>query len=209
MPYNRERRAFGVLRNALTTNEILREEYQQAVTAVITQYNTAIYENRFVAGGAVERITVAAMRVAGIAAQLVGSETKGADVLLPGGTSISVKSQFTKQRSEFRLINTMGESDAVWSEGTIFVVATRGVGYADPDLVPPDATVQRKDALVLPWRHLRNLWEQRPEYLSQMPIPVKPDSILTGQSKSASRLIAREVLEDMDLPLLLENLVEE
>ena len=208
MPYNRERRAFGVLRDALMGNELLREEYEQAVEAVVTQYNTAIYENRFVVGGAIERITVAAMRAAGIAAQLVGSETTGADVLLPGGTSISVKSQFTESRSEVRLINTMGESTSQWSEATLFVIAGRGVGYADPDLLP-DATVRRRDVLVLPWRRLRDLWEQRPDYMCRVTVPVKPDVILTGQSQLASRLIAREVLEEHQLEILLDNLVEE
>lgn len=186
----------------------LRSEYEKALAAVVEQYNTAIYENRYIVGGIVERLTVAAFRAAGVGAQLVGSQNRGADAQLPGGRSISVKAQFTQARTEVRMINTMGNSTTAWTEATIFVMSNVGVGYADPDLLN-DAVVAKKDVVVLPWKALRNLWSTKPQYLAPITIPPKPDSIVAGKSKMPSRSLALELVTDLQLSLLIRHWTQE
>ena len=64
--YTAERRAFDWLRD--TCPEAARRDYEQAIRTLVERYNTTIYENRFVVGGAVEVFTWALLRSAGIAA---------------------------------------------------------------------------------------------------------------------------------------------
>ena len=70
-----------------------------------------------------------------------------------------MKSSFTGRRDQIRLINTLGDSAARWTAPTIFIIAERGIGYADPGLLP-NATRAARDAVILPViarRHVSSL----------------------------------------------------
>ncbi len=54
--------------------------------------NTAIYENRFIAGGAVEVFAFALLRTVGIECTLYGDQAMVGDILLPNDRKLSVKS---------------------------------------------------------------------------------------------------------------------
>lgn len=59
MPFENERGAFAAFRGGLEQNAQLRGEYLAATRAAVGRYNTSIYENRFVVGGVIERLTAA------------------------------------------------------------------------------------------------------------------------------------------------------
>ena len=197
MPFAEERWAFGEFGKALRADDSLRTEYERAIKSVVREYNTSIYENRFVTGGAVELFTQWAMRAAGIDVNLVGAQLSGADIQLPRGGRISIKSSFTDPPGSISLINVRGESSSArWADSTIFVLAKLGIGYADPEILP-DATRRTSDAIVLPWPRLRHHLEMHPELVSDVDIPVK--SRLTAGSKVASRAVAIDVIQSLGL----------
>jgi hypothetical protein len=201
MPFTRERDAFRQVAGTFKARPAVEEAYLDAVADVVERYNTSIYENRFTVGGAVELITLLLMRECGISAQPAGQESRGIDVHLGGAAGLSIKSQFAPSPGAFNLVNTRGGSAARWEVGTLFIIANKGVGYADSELLP-NATRIASDALVLDWSPLRDFWEQHPQYLYSADIPVKPATILSGQSLVASQAVALEVLNRLDSPLL-------
>lgn len=152
MAFTEERRAFSDFRAGLERDKTLREEYELAIASVVRDYNTSIYENRFVTGGAVELFTLWAMRATGVEASVVGSQLPGADIQLPKGGRLSVKFVFADRPGDIRLINVQGLSAAaLWNHATLFIVASRGLHYADPDLLR-NATRRTSDAVVIRWR---------------------------------------------------------
>ena len=204
MPFESERRAFAVFRAGLEKNAQLRDEYLAATRAAVGRYNTSVYENRFVVGGVIERLTAAALRAAGVSARMVGAETTGVDIALAGGGSLSVKAQLAAARGEYRLINTMGDSPAMWTSATLFIAAGAGIGYGDPDLLG-GAIVRRKDVVVLPWRPLNQMWRENPDCFIRLDIPTKPSGP-ASESRIASETIAAELVRELNLPLLRECL---
>lgn len=197
MAYAEEKWAFSELKAALTSDAKLRIEYERAIESVVQEYNTSIFENRFITGGAVELFTMWAMRSIGIDASKVGAQLRGADIQLPRGGRLSIKSSFTSPPGAIRLINVQGLSKrARWTDATIFVLAEIGVGYADPDVLP-GATRSTGDAIQLPWPNLRGHFEKHPELLVKVQIPTK--SRLTAQSKIASEAVARDVVSALEL----------
>ena len=98
---------------------------------------------------------------------------------------------FRPRTGTIRLVNVMGDSSAAaWDEPTIFIIAKKGMGYADPDLLP-GATTRAKDVVQLPTKPLYKLWDDRPEYLMDLDIPYSRADA-TG-SDVASRLVADEL----------------
>lgn len=200
MSYSEERWAFNEYRKALKKNYKLRSEYEKAIDSVVSDYNTSIYENRFITGGAVEIFTLWAMRASGIEISQVSSQLRGADLQLPRGGRISVKSSFTSPPGDIRLINVQGESlETEWEEATIFILAGIGLVYADP-MYLPHATRRTRDAIVLPWREIREHIERHENLMAEVQIPVK--SKLTAGSKVASRAVALEVVQSLGLSRL-------
>lgn len=197
MAYAEEKWAFNEFKAALISDARLRNEYEQAIESVVREYNTSIFENRFITGGAVELFTMWTMRSIGIDASKVGAQLRGADIQLPRGGRLSIKSSFTSPPGAIRLINVQGQSKgARWTDATIFVLAEIGVGYADPDILP-GATRSTGDAIQLPWPRLSSHLKNRPEFLVEVQIPTK--SRLTAQSKVASEAVARDVVDALDL----------
>lgn len=188
------RAAFGRLSFGLRNDPELADEVLRSFVLLLSRFNTAIRENRFIVGGVAERIIAAAFREIGDPSSNAGVEVTRTDIWV-GGARFSVKGSFQPKRSSIRLVNVMGSApNAAWEEGTIFVLAGMGIGYADPDLLP-DRTRRRTDVIELPTRPLYDLWRDQPDLLVQMNIPAARDDV--EGSDIASRVIADEILRYM------------
>lgn len=179
------------LKNGLETNPNLLDEVLGAVTALVGDYNSTIRENRFTVGGATERIVATAMRAAGIANVQSRGFAEDEEDIMVGGVAISVKSSYTGRRDQLRLTNTMGDSGTQWSTPTIFVIAERGIGYADPGLLP-NATRIASDVVTLPRAPLDDFHDRNPDYFLVCAVPRK--STDPSRSKIPSVAVANEIM---------------
>lgn len=190
--YKTERNAFGLLKQSIDHDAILKSDIEQAFQAILTKYATKIYENRFLVGGVAEVILVSALRAAGIDAKDVAAQDARYDIEIPQGR-LSVKGCFSKGASNIRLINVLGASTrSEWDIGTLFVISEKGIGYADPELMP-NLTKRVSDAVTLNVRDLNLFLSDHPQYLIECEIPYA----LTDEAKSelVSRTIARDILK--------------
>ena len=190
--YAPHRDIYQRLRDGLVNSPDVLDELLRALSLLISEYDTSILENRFIAGGATERMLAAAMRCVGIAnARARGLDLSDEDIVVDGH-QISVKASFTGGRQAIRLINTLGDSKATWRTATIFVLANRGIGYADPDLLPNVARSSR-DAVILPRPPLDDLHDRQPEWLLRCDVPAKSQD--ASQRRAASEAVATEILQ--------------
>jgi hypothetical protein len=189
--FDAARVAFLTLVATLQSDAELCADVQSSFDRLLSRYNTQIYENRFIVGGVAERIIAATFVAMGKAALTMGVRVTRTDIAI-GDVCISVKGAFRPGKSDLRLVNVMGDSPAaVWNEATIFVVSQKGIGYADPMLLP-DATKRAKDAVLLKRRALYAMWESKPEYFMEMKLPYSRED--ESQSDVASRIVADELL---------------
>ena len=204
--YQVERQFFAAFKRAVEAEErqIALREYEQAIANVISEYNTAIYENRFVVGGVVEVLLLALIRSAGIGAMPCGSEETGGDILLPSGELISVKANFTGTGS-LRLINKQGGGNRPWTVPTLFVLAGLGILYGDPSMAQSGDLEDTNDAIQIKRKALVR-WGDDLKNLIQLDIPRKPKASTAGESKKASDAIARDILRQLNLQTLLSQL---
>ena len=86
--YTQEREIFERLKTNCSADA--RHEYELAINTLLSRYNTTIYENRFVVGGAVEVFTCALLRSVEIECSLYGDQGRNGDILLPNGRKLSV-----------------------------------------------------------------------------------------------------------------------
>jgi len=199
MAYAEERRSFAQFKNALETTPTLKAQYESAIASVVLEYNTSILENRFVTGGAVEIFTMWAMRSAGIDVAQVGAQLRGSDLQLPRGGRISLKGVFAiapqAGRAETRttnLINVQGHIEgAVWADATFFLLAARGLYYADPDLLP-DRAYPTGGALSIRMKDVVDFGARNPQFHCDLAVAEK--TALTANSKVASRAVAVETV---------------
>ena len=190
--YTPHREIYRQLRDGLTDSPNVLDELLRALGLLISEYDTSIRENRFIAGGATERILAVTMRCVGIAdVRARGLDLNDEDIVVDGH-QISVKASFTGGRQAIRLINTLGDSAAVWRTATIFVLANRGIGYADPDLLPNVARSSR-DAVILPRPPLDALHDAQPEWMLKCDVPAKSQD--ASQRRAASEAVATEILQ--------------
>lgn len=190
--YAPHRDIYRRLREGLENAPDVLDELLRALGLLISEYDTSIRENRFIAGGATERILATTMRSVGITnARARGLDLSDEDIVVDGH-QISVKASFTGGRQAIRLINTLGDSSASWRTATIFVLANRGIGYADPDLLPGVARASR-DAVILPRPPLDDLHHAQPEWLLKCDVPAKSQD--TSQRRAASEAVATEILQ--------------
>ena len=190
--YASHRGIYRQLHDGLNNSPNVLDELLRALGLLISEYDTSIRENRFIAGGATERILAATMRCVGIGeARARGLDLDDEDIVV-GDCQISVKASFTGSRQAIRLINTLGDSAAVWRTATIFVLANRGIGYADPDLLPNVAR-SSSDAVILPRRPLDDLHDAQPQWLLQCDVPAKSQD--ASQRRAASEAVATEILQ--------------
>ncbi|OGG78443.1 hypothetical protein A3A36_01960 [Candidatus Kaiserbacteria bacterium RIFCSPLOWO2_01_FULL_52_12b] len=73
-PFSAARHVFVLFRDLLITDNELRGELENAIDMLRSSYNAAIYENRFIIGGALEHLVVAAMNGGGFPARHIGVE---------------------------------------------------------------------------------------------------------------------------------------
>jgi hypothetical protein len=194
--FEAERRLFQRLRTGLQEKPDVLQEFVAALHVLVNEYSTTIRENRFIVGGAAERLVAVAMRAIGInAARSRGLSLDEEDIVV-GDAQLSVKSTFSRGFHGTRLKNALGTSRrSTWRVGTIFVLGGRGVAYADPGHL--GAEVQRTaDALVLPGRALKAHLAAHPELLLQCEIPTKPKD--SYGSRAASEVVMRDVLTMME-----------
>lgn len=195
MPYNAERRYFDTLRNSLKPE--IKTEYETAVSTLLNLYNTTIYENRFVVGGAVEMFTLALLRSVGIPATPYGDQTAAGDIILPNNLMLSVKGSFTGA-GNIRLINKQGGGHREWQVATLFVISGIGIIYADPDMVEADELIDSTDAIQLKRNALVRIASDSKNVIA-VDIPLKPPTSQTLFSRKASDAVARQILTDMKL----------
>ena len=190
--YAPHRGIYRQLRDGLSNSPDVLDELLGALGLLISEYDTSIRENRFIAGGATERILATTMRCVGIAnARARGLALSDEDIVVDGH-QISVKASFTGGRQAIRLINTLGDSSATWRTATIFVLANRGIGYADPELLPNVARSSR-DAVILPRPPLDELHNSQSEWLLKCAVPAKAQDV--SQRRAASEAVATEILQ--------------
>ena len=126
MPWGDERGIFANLIQGLRHQPAVLDEFLMALSILISEYDTTIRENRFIAGGATERILATVMRTLGIDARARGLEQTDEDIMV-GDFPFSVKSSFTGKRDALRLVNILGQSKTQkWCVATIFILANRG-----------------------------------------------------------------------------------
>lgn len=165
-----------------------------SVRTLVERYNTTIYENRFIVGGAVEIFAYALLRSVGIACTLYADQSRGGDILLPNQKQLSVKSSFTGM-SNVKLINQMGPGTRNWDTAALFVISGVGIVYGDPDTVGQDAIKSTGDGLELRKAAIVSLAADSTNVF-EMSIASKPPTEQTGFSLKASTAVAMRILEE-------------
>ena len=191
--YEPHRNIFRRLREGLENVPGVLDELLGALGLLISEYDTTVRENRFIAGGATERMLATAMRSVGITnAQARGLEPDDEDISV-GPYKISVKGSFTGKRDQITLVNSRGISRGLaWSTATIFVLANRGIGYADPTLLPNEAR-RSGGELNLSRAPLDALHKAHPQWLLLCDVPSKSQD--ASQRRAASEAVATEILQ--------------
>lgn len=199
--YSIAREVFSLFRERISADRELASEFQMAIVTLRSSYNTAIYENRFVVGGAIEHLVVAAFNGAKMPAAHVGRGDTRIDVRVQAKNNdagFSTKASFSTLSA--RLINTLGSSEPIWREPTLFLFDKYGIVYADPELLP-NATKREDGALVLDGKLMRAYITTYPEYL----IPMEFQSPRKGNiasSRTASEDVARMIIKNFPRLLL-------
>lgn len=181
LQFSSERSFFLLYKEALESDRALLTEVVSAIDAVLTRYNTTVWENRFIVGGVVEQIIGASARELGLNVQNAGKQNQGYDLELeaPGGLGISIKGVFATTNGMHNLVNVRSSSQERdlrerWLTATIFVMSEVGIGYTDPHFGASFLN-PTSDALQISGRLLKHWWVENPEWLINAPIPKKPD----------------------------------
>lgn len=183
-------------------------EYERGVSNLVQRYNTAIYENRFLAGGVVEIFTLALMRSTGIEIEDYGARGVGGDLRLHTGEIISVKSCFTKRRDVI-LVNTRDDSYTPWTTPTLFVLSNIGIVYGDPTMVNAEDDLKRSsDNLSIKHRAVNRLAENS---LNRIPmrIPFKPPADEAANSQKASDAVAIQLMNELEMITLSDQVLSD
>ncbi len=199
--FMQERRAFDRLRADCSI--AAQQEYELAVATLLERYNTTIYENRFITGGAVEVFTYALLRSVGIDCTLYGSQSHAGDILLPNDRKLSVKGSFVGGPNSVTLLNKRGGGERRWEAATLFVVSEVGIVFGAPDMVDAEHVRDAGDSIELKKAGLSSLIDD-PENVIEMEIVRKPPTEMTGFSHKASAAVARQILFEMKSDSLLK-----
>ncbi len=201
--YHAERRVFSRLKSDCSDDS--KQEYELAIATLVERYNTTIYENRFIVGGAVEVFTYALLRSVGIDCTLYGDQAKSGDILLPNDKKLSVKGTFTGGVSDVRLLNKQGAGIRIWDTATLFVVSGIGIVYGSPDMVNPEHIKDISDAVILKRKGLKELSDNS-KNVFDLEISEKPPTEMTGFSHKASTAVAKQILFEMKSTKLLKSI---
>ena len=197
--YRYEREIFDVLKR--TCSKDCKKEYERAVKTLIYRYNTSVYENRFVVGGALEVFTLGLMRTVGIQCKLVSDRSTGGDILLENDLMFSLKSSFVGL-NDIRLINQMGKGKRNWATATLIILSDTGIVFGTPELVAKSEVQATGDAILLKKSGLKRLISDKNNIFS-LSIPSKLPAKLASSSLKASNAVARQILYDTNSRTLL------
>lgn len=207
MGYEQPRKIWAQFRAGLEAHPEVLAEFLMALRVVLNEYHTSVRENRFIVGGAAERLTAIAMRAVGLRSARARGLSLDEEDLVVGGVQLSLKCSFTGKTADIRLINALGSADGrAWNVPTIFLLAARGVGYADRELLP-DAVRSTGDALILRGKALAALHASQPRYLLACDLPSRPADPYSR--RAASEAIVRDIVlrtETPKFPLLRHHL---
>ncbi|MBS4029750.1 MAG: hypothetical protein KGZ58_14090 [Ignavibacteriales bacterium] len=180
-----------------------KNETLEAITKLLTIYDTAIYENRFIVGGVLEYILIAAINsIDDLIATHVGKVNQRSDFSVTDWSdnsisSFSSKASFTKS-GDIRLINVLGaDNTAEWDEPTIFVLSEVGIIYADPQLLNKAERV--KDAVKIKRKYVEDFASANADYYFNgvfKSIPDKKSVTILGNTRTASQDVASELLKN-------------
>ena len=198
--FRQEQRAFQRLKSDCSVEA--QQEYELAISTLLERYNTTIFENRFIVGGAVEVFTYALLRSVGIDCTLYGDQARSGDILLPNDRKLSVKSTFTGGMTDIRLLNKQGGGDREWDAATLFVLSEVGIVFGAPDMVSDEWIKDVSDAVILRRQAVAMLAED-PANVIPMEITKKPPTEMTGFSHKASTAVARQIIFEGGLQTLL------
>ena len=202
MTYNQERRIFDRLKTDLKNQTKI--EYENAFNVLIEKYNTSIYENRFITGGAIEVFTYALLRSVGIDCNMYGNQSLGGDILLPNQKLLSVKGIFTGGVNNVILMNKQGSGKRKWNTATLFIISEIGIVYGDPNMVKTSNIKDRSDSLVLDKKGLIEIIKNNKNYIT-MKLNKKPPTETSGFSDKASVAVAKQILQETNSQTLLKG----
>ena len=186
-------------------NPRAKDEYEQAYNSVINEYNTAIYENRFIVGGAIEIFTYALLRHVGINCELIGEQATRGDIrLLPSEKLISLKSstQVSKsgKPSNIILINTLSKNPQQWKVSTFFIISTIGIVFGTPTMIDENDLKYNKDNISIKGVGLEKLKNNSDNVIS---LNLKRKEKLNSDfHKTASSSVAKDILNSIDSQVL-------
>ena len=203
--FKQEQRVFDRLKSDCSPRA--KQEYELAIRTLLERYNTTIYENRFVVGGAVEVFTCTLLRSVGIDCTLYGSQATAGDLLLPNDKKLSVKASFRGVQA-IKLLNQMGEGDRPWTTATLFVISGVGIVFGAPDMVDPEHVKSTGDGKSLTAKGIKSLIEESANVFP-MAIAKKPPTEVAGSSRRASTPLARQILSEVDADTLLATLSDD
>lgn len=182
----------------------LRRELESAITEAVREYSPTDKENRFVVGGAVERIIAAGMRAAGVPVGNLGHAGLGADLSVyveaVRDEVLSLKATFSKKPSQaFRLVNFLGSAQVREMHPTLFLIPAVGLVLAhEGHQRIAEAIAVTSDAMTLKCRAIVEHAAERPDLLISLDVP-ENDGVVR---KVASAEVARAILERPHYPLL-------
>lgn len=194
--------AFAAFKRGMTP--ALRRELETAITEAVREYSPTDKENRFVVGGAVERIIAAGMRAAGVPVGNLGHDGLGADLSVyveaVRDEILSLKATFSRKPSQvFRLINFLGTAQLREMHPTLFLIPGTGLVLAHEGHERiANAISVTSDAMTLKCRAIIDHAQERPDLLIALDVP-ENDGVIR---KVASAEVARAILERPHYPLL-------
>ncbi len=178
-------------------------EFEAALRKLVETYDTAIFENRFIVGGATEVLLCAWLRALGLRCEVQSGAHMRTDLKIED-VPFSVKTNFARS-SSIRLVNVLGDSpEADWREPLLVLLAKDGLFYIDPNLAAPGDLRRRADVLELRTAAVRRL--KGSEWHLPIRVPRKPKEDQETPSRVASHAVAREVLESIASQILLSQL---
>lgn len=201
MVYEAEFGAFQQLKAGLS--EEVAAEFVTALETLHGRFNTAVPENRFIVGGALERFMYALLLASGVKVQRNGRIGAGTGFVLPQSqTDLSLKSEFTtNHNARIGLVNKHGHSHPEWTVATLFVFSEVGILYCDPSMVSQDSVEDRGDQIAISRRDVEQA-AAGGRYRLNLPIPAKQATSAAHKSERASETIALQILQEQGLTKL-------
>lgn len=192
LAYIAARRVYARFREGLAAQQAVLDELLLAMQLLLNEYHTSIRENRFIVGGAAERLFAVAMRAVGLEGARARGLSVGEEDLVVGGVQLSLKCSFTGRRDAIRLINSLGGSaPPAWEVPTLFALAGAGIGYADPEQLGAEVHATH-DAVILKRDALDAHFQRHPDLMFPCAVPHMPRD--PYQRRAASEAVVKEIL---------------